>query len=71
MENSTFEYSTADADIDGKIDSVMNPAGGIIRADRIDELILEKDKVDTKATKVICRSRMDRKCPIGLCRQAG
>lgn len=66
-----FEYSTVDADIEGKIDSVMNPGGGTIRADWIDELILEKDKVDAKATKIICRKRMDRKCSIGLCRQAG
>ena len=30
-----FEYSTVDAEIHGKIDSVMNPASGIIRADEI------------------------------------
>ncbi len=50
-----FEYSTVDADITGKIDSVMNPSGGVIRADRIDELIVEKDKVDPAKTKIICR----------------
>ena len=44
-----------DADITGKIDSVMNPSGGVIRADRIDELIVEKDKVDPAKTKIICR----------------
>lgn len=27
-----FEYSTVDAEITGKIDSVMNPSGGVIRA---------------------------------------
>ena len=50
-----FEYSTVDVDITGKIDSVMNPSGGVIRTDRIDELIVEKDKVDPAKTKIICR----------------
>jgi hypothetical protein len=50
-----FEYSTVDADICSRIDSVLNPAGGIIRADSIDELIIEKDKVDPDKTKIICR----------------
>ena len=50
-----FEYSTVDVDITGKIDSVMNPSGGVIRADYIDELIVEKDKVDPAKTKIICR----------------
>lgn len=45
-----FEYSTVDIEIDGKIDSVMNPAGGSIRADYIEELIIEKDKVDPDKT---------------------
>ncbi len=52
-----FEYSTVDAEIVGKIDSVMNPSGGTIRADYIDELILQKDKVDTEKTKIICCSQ--------------
>ena len=50
-----FEYSTVNADITGRIDSVMNPSGGVIRADHIDELIVEKDKVDPAKTKIICR----------------
>ena len=50
-----FEYSTVNADISGKIDSVMNPSGGIIRAESIDELIIEKDKIDPSRTKIICR----------------
>ena len=49
-----FEYSTVDAEITGKIDSVMNPSSGVIRADSIDELIVEKDKVDPSKTKIIC-----------------
>ena len=50
-----FEYSTVDADIVGEIDSVMNPSGGVIRADSIAELIIEKDKVNPDKTKIICR----------------
>ena len=51
-----FEYSTVDADINSKIDSVINPSGGIIRAEHIDELIIEKDRVDDSKTKIICRA---------------
>lgn len=50
-----FEYSTVDAEITSKIDSVLNPSGGCIRAESIGELILEKDKIDTGKTKIICR----------------
>ena len=53
-----FEYSTVDAEITGKIDSVMNPSGGVIRADSIDELIIEKDKVDPEKTRIICRREL-------------
>lgn len=49
-----FEYSTVDVEIHGKIESIMNPAGGIIRADAIGELIMEKDKIDTKKTEIAC-----------------
>ena len=51
-----FEYSTVDADIVGSIDSIKNPSGGIIRADRIGGLIMEKDKVDPDKTKIICKN---------------
>lgn len=50
-----FEYSTVDADIDGKIDSVLNPAGGRICTDHIGELIIEKDKVDPDKTVISCQ----------------
>ncbi len=49
-----FEYSTVDVEIQGKVDSVMNPAGGIIRADEIGELILEEDKVNPAKTEIVC-----------------
>lgn len=57
-----FEYSTVDADIVGKIDSVLNPSGGIIRADSIAELTIEKDKVDPSKTKIICRQDDEPEC---------
>ena len=50
-----FEYSTVEATIDGKIDSVLNPSGGTITADYIGELTIEKDKVDPGKTKIICK----------------
>ena len=50
-----FEYSTGiDAQINGKIDSVMNPSGGVIQADEIEELIMEKDKINPSDTQIIC-----------------
>ena len=50
-----FEYSTVEAEISSKIGSVINPSGGIIRAERIDELIMEKDKVDINKTRIIVK----------------
>lgn len=49
-----FEYSTVDAEIVSSIDSVLNPSGGTIKADRIDKLIIEPDKVEPAKTKIIC-----------------
>ena len=51
-----FEYSTVDADITTRVDSVLNPSGGVIRAESIGELIIEKDKVDPGATKIVVRA---------------
>ena len=48
-----FEYSTVDADISGGIDSVINPAGGIIRADSIGSLTLDENEVDVNRTEII------------------
>lgn len=47
-----FEYSTVDADIKSHIDSVKNPAGGVIHAKSIGELIMESDKIDVSKTKI-------------------
>lgn len=52
-----FEYSTVDAEITGKVDSVLNPTSGVIRADEIGELTIEQDKVDPAKTKIICKQR--------------
>ena len=50
-----FEYSSVDAEITNKVDSVLNPSSGTIRAESIGELILEKDRIDPSKTKIICR----------------
>ena len=50
-----FEYSTVDAQISTKIDSVLNPSGGIIRAEYIEELRMEADKIDPSKTTIICK----------------
>lgn len=51
-----FEYSTVDADITSKIDSVINPTSGTITANSIDTLIIEKDRVNPELTKIVCRA---------------
>ena len=50
--NLAFEYSQADVEIVGQVDSVFNPKGGIIRADRIGELIMDGRKVKIDQTKI-------------------
>lgn len=49
-----FEYSDVRADIRGKIDSVLNPGGGTIRADHIDRLIIQRDYIDPGKTEIVC-----------------
>jgi hypothetical protein len=51
-----FEYSTVDVDIVGSVDSVINPSGGVIKASAIGELILDPDRVDVNATRIITES---------------
>lgn len=50
--NLAFEYSQADVEIIGNVDSVFNPKGGIIRADRIGELIMDGRKVKLDQTRI-------------------
>ena len=66
-----FEYSTVDAQITGKIDSVKNPSGGTIIADSIGELILEKDKIDPGKTRIICREQDARQIYGAVCKRSG
>lgn len=47
-----FEYSQADVEIIGQVESVYNPKGGMIRADRIGELIMDGRKVRIDQTKI-------------------
>lgn len=51
-----FEYSSVEADIRSHIDSVKNPASGIIVADSIGELIHDPECVDTEKTKIEVRN---------------
>ncbi len=50
-----FEYSTVEADIENRVDSVLNPSGGRICAEDIGELIIQKDRIDPLKTVIICR----------------
>ena len=49
-----FEYSTVDATITDKVDSILNPKSGVIKAKGIGLLILEKDKSDFKDLTIDC-----------------
>ena len=48
-----FEYSSVNAQITGSIDSILNPAKGMITADKIGKLIFEDDKIDPTKTTII------------------
>lgn len=49
-----FEYASVEAEITSTIDSVFNPKEGTIRAPKISELIIEKDKIEPEKTKILC-----------------
>ncbi|MBO5770333.1 MAG: DUF3737 family protein [Spirochaetales bacterium] len=51
-----FEYSELDAEICGRVDSIINPKSGVIKADSIGDLIIESDKINPDDTKIICPS---------------
>ena len=51
-----FEYSTVNADIIGTVDSIKNPLGGTISADGINDIIMEKDRVNVDNTKITIRN---------------
>lgn len=48
-----FEYSTVDAEIVGRVDSVKNPTSGRIVADEIGDLILESERIDPAKTEIL------------------
>lgn len=50
-----FEYSTVNADIVGKIDSIKNPISGRISADGIGEIIIDEALVDKTKTEIILK----------------
>ena len=49
-----FEYSKVDVEINSKIESILNPSEGVIRAKEIGNLIIEKEKTDSSKVKIIC-----------------
>ncbi|MBR1496248.1 MAG: DUF3737 family protein [Oscillospiraceae bacterium] len=55
-----FEYSTMDAEIVNRVDSVLNPGGGTLRAAGIGKLILEKERVDPGKTEIFCEAVEER-----------
>ena len=50
----TFEYADVKADIRGTVDSVFNPKSGTIKADRINHLVIQKDRIDPGKTVIVC-----------------
>jgi len=49
-----FEYSTVDAEIVNRAESIFDPAGGRIKAESIGELIVEPDRVDPAKIEIEC-----------------
>lgn len=48
-----FEYSTVDAEITTKIDSIKNPIGGRIQAKAISKVIMDDKEINPKNTEII------------------
>ena len=48
------------AELTGRVESVFNPKSGVIRADAIGELIVEKDRVDPAKTVIRCENILQR-----------
>lgn len=56
-----FEYSKGiNAQINGRIKSVMNPSEGRIQADEIETLILDPEKIDPAETEIICPTVLEK-----------
>lgn len=52
-----FEYSEVNADITGFIKSIKNPLCGIITAERIDNIIMDSDRINPENTKINYRQK--------------
>ncbi len=48
-----LEYSSVDIEVEGMIESVVNPISGIIRCQGIKELIMDESKIDPSKTQII------------------
>lgn len=48
-----FEYSQVDAEIDGPVDSIINPAGGVIRCAGVGQLILDPSRIDPAKVQIV------------------
>ena len=55
--NLAFEFSTVDAEVVSNIISVTNPISGVIKARKIDDIILDPSLVNPKKTKIIVGGR--------------
>ncbi len=51
--NLAFEYSTVHADIVNSIDSIKNPISGVVKANKILDIIFDDPKIDATKTKII------------------
>ncbi len=47
-----FEYSNVDAEIEGPVDSIINPSSGVIRCESVGELVLDPERVDPSRTQI-------------------
>ena len=58
--NLCFEFcEDVDADINSSIDSVKNPYNGVIKAEKIDELIMDPKYINPSKTKIIIKDKDD------------
>ena len=63
--------SNINATINSKITSIKNPISGIIKAKKIETVIIDPSKVDPKATKIISIEPVDREVSVSDQNQEG
>lgn len=51
-----FEYSSVQANLSGRVESVFNPESGSIEADEVAQLIIDDRRVDPAKTAISCRA---------------